>query len=169
MRDYRLHLVTRGLKAGIGPIVGALRFFYGTTLATTNWPRRSRCRRGRSTARRPHPGPGQTLADRRARPADADALHHGLRRRAARLRGRRASGRRHLQRPHGHPRPPGQGGKDRYVMLSPQLLAILRGYWGRTRPPPGCSRGRPRPARSRRARCSAPAARRPMPPGSTSR
>ncbi len=33
VRDYRLHLMARGLKAtSINPIVGALRFFYGTTL-----------------------------------------------------------------------------------------------------------------------------------------
>src|SRR6185369_17066925 len=33
VRDYRLHLMSRGLKASsINPIVGALRFFYGTTL-----------------------------------------------------------------------------------------------------------------------------------------
>ena len=33
VRDYRLHLMARGLKtSSINPIVGALRFFYGTTL-----------------------------------------------------------------------------------------------------------------------------------------
>ena len=30
----------------------------------------------------------------------------------------------------------GKGGRDRYVMLSPQLLAILRGHWRRTRSRP---------------------------------
>ena len=33
IREYRLHLMARGLKAtSINPIIGALRFFYGTTL-----------------------------------------------------------------------------------------------------------------------------------------
>jgi site-specific recombinase XerD len=33
VREYRLHLLARGLKAtSINPIVGALRFFYGVTL-----------------------------------------------------------------------------------------------------------------------------------------
>jgi hypothetical protein len=33
IRDYRIHLLTRGLKPkSVNPIVGALRFFYGTTL-----------------------------------------------------------------------------------------------------------------------------------------
>src|SRR5712664_744852 len=33
VRDYRLHLISRGLKPNtINPIMGALRFFYGTTL-----------------------------------------------------------------------------------------------------------------------------------------
>ena len=30
----------------------------------------------------------------------------------------------------------GKGGRDRYVMLSPQLLAILRAHWRRTRSRP---------------------------------
>ena len=33
VREYRLHLIARGLKTNsINPIIGALRFFYGTTL-----------------------------------------------------------------------------------------------------------------------------------------
>src|SRR4029453_3032044 len=41
----------------------------------------------------------------------------------------------------------GKGGKDRNVMLSPQLLGILRTYWGLVRPKtflfPGRKGGRP--------------------------
>src|SRR4029453_14708392 len=47
VRDYRLHLMSRGLKASsINPIVGALRFFYGTTLSPSRSPLaalRTRC------------------------------------------------------------------------------------------------------------------------------
>ena len=28
----------------------------------------------------------------------------------------------------------GKGGRDRYIMLSPQLLVVLRTYWRETRP-----------------------------------
>jgi len=54
VRDYRLHLLSRGLKAkSINPIVGGLRFFYGTMLgkkelAEQRYPLhgwRRRCRR----------------------------------------------------------------------------------------------------------------------------
>ena len=53
----------------------------------------------------------------------------------------------------------GKGQRDRYVMLSPQL-AILRGYWRRTRPPlwlfPGSDPSQPITARSvQRACCAA--------------
>jgi integrase/recombinase XerD len=53
VRDYRLHLMARGLKpASINPIIGALRFFYGITLGQRQLRsrfrspgRRTRCRR----------------------------------------------------------------------------------------------------------------------------
>ena len=54
----------------------------------------------------------------------------------------------------------GKGGRDRHVMLSPQLLAILRAHWRRTRPPawlfPGLDPSQPITARSvQRACCQA--------------
>jgi integrase/recombinase XerD len=54
----------------------------------------------------------------------------------------------------------GKGGRDRHVMLSAQLLAILREYWRRTRPPswlfPGPDPSQPITARSvQRACCQA--------------
>jgi integrase/recombinase XerD len=57
----------------------------------------------------------------------------------------------------------GKGQRDRHVMLSPQLLAILRAHWRRTRPPswlfPGLDSSCPITARSvQRACCAAVAA-----------
>ena len=65
---------------------------------------------GRPAARHPLPRGGRPPAGRRRRPLDAGAPDHGLRRRPARLRGGRARGHRHRQRPDDHPRPRGQGG-----------------------------------------------------------
>src|SRR4051812_31483784 len=51
----------------------------------------------------------------------------------------------------------GKGGRDRYVMLSEQLLAILRAYWKRTRSQhwvfPGSDPARPITARSLQRAC----------------
>ena len=61
----------------------------------------------------------------------------------------------------------GKGRKDRYVMLSPRLLEILRDYWRRTRPAggwlfPGRIRGPPpRPGRRQRRLRGSPAPFRP--------
>ena len=52
----------------------------------------------------------------------------------------------------------GKGRKDRYVMLSPQLLEILRAYWQASRTPSsGCSRAIFSAGRSLRPRWSRPA------------
>ena len=51
----------------------------------------------------------------------------------------------------------GKGGKDRYVMLSPQLLEILRTYWRLTRPKrwlfPGRDQDHPLPQNVLHAAC----------------
>jgi integrase len=51
----------------------------------------------------------------------------------------------------------GKGGKDRYVMLSPPLLAILRAYWRLAKPAdwlfPGRDRDRPVSAATLQAAC----------------
>jgi integrase len=52
----------------------------------------------------------------------------------------------------------GKGGKDRYVMLSPQLLQILRAYWRLARPDHWLSPGWERASRSASPHCNKPAA-----------
>ena len=59
--------------------------------------------------RRPQPGRDGTLPRRATEPQAPRLAHDRLRRRVAALRGRPAPRRGHRQRPHGHPRPPGQG------------------------------------------------------------
>ncbi len=176
IRDYQLHLVARGLKASsICQIMGALRFLYAVTLdrkedaARIPLPRKadplpailSRDEVARLLAAVPDPRMRALLttvyaAGLRVSEAvglevtDIDSARMTIRVRE------------------------GKGARDRYVMLSPQLLAILRAHWRRTRsrpwlfPGPDPSRPIP-PGRSRRGRCGGRAARRSRPPGSTSR
>ena len=137
VRTYRLHLISRGLKpATINPIVAALRFFYGTTLGRKEMVEEMPFARKEDTL------PAvltqeevvrvlQAEPNLKMRTAFITIYAAGLRvsevvgltvgdidsaRMAIRV--RQAKGR-----------------KDRYVMLSEQLLAILRAYWKRTRPP----------------------------------
>ena len=135
VRDYQLHLVARGLKAtSICQIMSALRFFYAVTLG-----------RPEEAARIPLPRKADPLpailsreevarllgavADFRMRTLLTTVYAAGLRVSEAvglevtdidsarmTIRVREA-----------------KGGRDRYVMLSPQLLAILRAHWRRTR------------------------------------
>lgn len=136
IRDYRLHLLSRGLKArSINPIVGALRFFYGTTLANRALAETIPYARAEDTL------PAvlsreQVLALIRAEP---DLMMRtifitiyaaGLRiSEVVKLAPIDINSQRlviHVRQAKGH--------KDRYVMLSEQLVGILRRYWKRRRP-----------------------------------
>jgi integrase/recombinase XerD len=146
---FQVHLVANGISwASLNQIVCALRFFYGVTLGQATIPERI------AYAREPQKLPVVLSADEVVRFLEAIP---GLKSRialttvyAAGLRVSEAvmlkiadidSGRMVIRVEQG------KGGKDRYVMLSPQLLRILRGYWRLTRPKrwlfPGRDDGRP--------------------------
>jgi integrase/recombinase XerD len=159
VRDYQLHLVARGLKASsICPIMSALRFFYGVTLgnreaaAEIPLPRKadplpailSREEMARLLTAVPGPKVRALLttvyaAGLRASEVvglevtDIDSARMTIRVRE------------------------GKGGRDRQVMLSPQLLAILRTHWRRARPPswlfPGPDPARPITVRTVQRAC----------------
>lgn len=136
VRDYHLHLVSRKLKPNtINPIMGALRFFYGTTLG------RKHVADQIPYARRADTLPAvlsreeverflKTVPNLKMRTAFITIYAAGLR--VSELVALTAkdidSARMVINVRHG------KGGKDRHVMLSAQLLAILRDYWRRTRP-----------------------------------
>jgi integrase/recombinase XerD len=159
VRNYQLHLVARGLKAtSICQIMSALRFFYAVTLG-----------RPEEAARIPLPRKADPLPAILAREEVARLLASvaDLRMRtllttiyAAGLRvsevvalqvGDIDSARMTI-----HVRA-GKGQRDRYVMLAPQLLAILRVHWRRTRPRlwlfPGPDPSRPITTRTVRRVC----------------
>jgi site-specific recombinase XerD len=136
VREYRLHLIARGLKPNsINPIMGALRFFYRTTLGlkevSENIP----------YARRADPLPAVLARDEverflkvvpnlKMRTAFITIYAAGLRvSEVVKLTARDIDSARMViiirQ---------AKGRKDRYVMLSEQLLGILRDYWKRQRP-----------------------------------
>ena len=135
-RRFQLHLLARGISwSGLNQIVCALRFFYGTTLGRTELPERI------AYAREPRKLPVVLGAEEVVRFLDAVANpKHRVALITAYATGLRAaevvrlkladidSSRMVIRVEHG------KGGKDRYVMLSPQLLGILRGYWRLTRP-----------------------------------
>ena len=162
VRDYQLHLVARGLKASsICQIMSALRFFYVTTLGNRNAADQI------PLPRKADPLPAilsqdevtrllTSVADLQMRTLLTTIYAAGLRvSEAVGLEvGDIDSARMTI-----HVRE-GKGQRDRYVMLSPQLLVILRAHWRRTRPPswlfPGPDPARPITARSvQRACCAA--------------
>jgi integrase/recombinase XerD len=136
VRAFQVHLVAMGISwPGLNQIVCALRFFYGVTLGQATIPERI------PHAREPHKLPVVLSADEvvcfleavsslKSRAALTTAYAAGLR--ASEVASLRVedidSGRGVIQIRHG------KGAKDRTVMLSPQLLAILRTYWRLARP-----------------------------------
>jgi len=159
VRDYRLHLISRGLKPNsINPIMGALRFFYRTTLGLKEVSEQI------PYARRTDPLPAvlardeverflKAVADLKMRTAFIAIYAAGLRvSEAVKLTGHDIDSARMVlvirQ---------SKGRKDRYVMLSEQLLGILRAYWKRTHPEhwlfPGPDPSRPITTRSVERAC----------------
>ena len=136
VRTFQVHLVASGMSwAALNQTVCALRFFYGVTLAQPELPERI------PYARLPRGLPVVLSADEvvsfleavpslKNRTALTAAYAAGLRAaEAARLKpGDIDSSRKVIRVVHG------KGGKDRYVMLSAQLLGILRTYWRLARP-----------------------------------
>ena len=136
IRAFQVHLVAKGISwPALNQTVCALRFFYGVTLGRAELPERI------PHAREPRKLPVVLSADEVVRFLEAVP---GLKSRtalttayAAGLRASEAvhlklsdidSGRMVIRVEQG------KGGKDRYAMLSAQLLAILRGYWRLAQP-----------------------------------
>jgi integrase/recombinase XerD len=155
VREYRLHLLSRGLKArSINPIVGALRFFYGTTLGNKALADQIGYARPEDTlpavlTQDQVLGLIKAEPDLMMRTIFITIYAAGLRiSEVIRLSTGDINGERmviHVRQAKGH--------KDRYVMLSDKHLAILRSYWKRRQPEgdllfPGPLLNRPITARS---------------------
>lgn len=136
VRAFQVHLVSQGVSwPALNQTVCALRFFYGVTLDRAEIPERI------AYARTPRKLPTilspdeivrflEAVPSLKARAALTTAYAAGLR--ASETVSLRVadidSARMLIQVRHG------KGAKDRTVMLSPQLLGILRTYWRLTRP-----------------------------------
>jgi len=136
VRTFQVHMVGKGISwPALNQIVCALRFFYGVTMKQANLPESI------PYAHEPRKLPVILSADEvvrfleavpglKSRTALTAAYAAGLRvSEAVRLKVSDIdSGRMMLFVEQG------KGGKDRYAMLSQQLLTILRGYWRLTKP-----------------------------------
>ena len=136
VRTFQVHLVAAGVSWGaLNQTVCALRFFYGVTMDRPELPERI------AYARQPRSLPVVLGADEvvrfleavpglKTRTALTTAYAAGLRAaEAVRLKAVDIdSARKVIRIEHG------KGGKDRYVMLSTQLLTIPRTYWRLARP-----------------------------------
>ena len=136
VRTYQVHLASQGIAwATLNQTVAALRFFYGVTLGRPEIPERI------AYAREPRRLPVVLSADEvvrfleavpslKSRTALTTAYAAGLRvSEVVALKVADIDSGRMLIRVER-----GKGGKDRYVMLSAQLLAILRTYWRLAKP-----------------------------------
>jgi integrase/recombinase XerD len=136
VRAYQVHLASKGMAwASFNQIVCALRFLYGVTLARAEMPERI------AYAREPRKLPVVLSAEEvvrfleavpglKSRAALTTAYAAGLRvSEVVALKNRDIESKRMVIRiEHG------KGGKERYAMLSTQLLRILRAYWRLARP-----------------------------------
>ena len=136
VRAYQLHLVEQKYSwSHINQVACALRFFYGITLGQKEAFERI------VSGREPEKLPPvlnreeiarflEAVAGLRNRVALATAYATGLRiGEVVRLKIASIDSERMLLHIEG-----GKGGKDRYAMLSPRLLEIMRAYWTRARP-----------------------------------
>jgi integrase/recombinase XerD len=136
VRTFQVHLVAGGMSwPALNQTICALRFFYGITLGRADLPERI------AYAREPQRLPVVLGADEvvhfleavpglKQRTALTTAYAAGLRSsEVVRLKVRDIDSSRMVIRVE-----QGKGQKDRYVMLSVQLLGILRSYWRLTRP-----------------------------------
>ncbi|TBA29374.1 integrase [Rhizobium ruizarguesonis] len=136
VRAFQVHLISSGLSwPALNQTVCALRFFFGVTLGHAEIP--ERIAYARTPAKLPTILNGdeivrflEAVPSLRTRTALTTAYAAGLRAsEAVHLKVRDVDGERGIIRVE-H----GKGGKDRNVMLSAQLLAILRVYWRLARP-----------------------------------
>jgi integrase/recombinase XerD len=140
IRDYRLHLVARGLKAtSINPIIGALRFFYSITLGKKQMAEEIPFARKEDTlpavlTRDEVVRLLKAVSELRMRTLLITVYAAGLRvSEAVALTARDINSKQMVIEVR-----QGKGRRDRYVMLSEQLLTILRDYWRRAQPPESC-------------------------------
>lgn len=131
VRTYRLYLISRGLKAtSINPIMGALRFFYGITLGQKQVSEQIPYARREDTlpavmARDEVVRFLKAAPDLKMRTLFITIYAAGLRvSEAVKLTARDIDSARMVLTIR-----QAKGRKDRYVMLSEQLLGILRNYW----------------------------------------
>jgi len=136
VRTYQLHLIAQKRSwSHVNQVVSALRFFFGVTLGRPD--ANERIVSAREPQRLPVVLSGEEVVrfleavpNLRNRVALTTAYGAGLRVSEVAALGTAAidSSRMLIRIVEG------KGGKDRYVMLSPQLLRILRSYWRLTRP-----------------------------------